>query len=107
MLKDGWRRFVAKAAALGVVASVGFTATGIGTAPPAHAGLLDPVTGLLGGTVSTTNDLLGGVVGILAPGWDDNATVAPTRMSQVAAAVGADRMWARGYDGSGVGVAVI
>jgi serine protease AprX len=70
------------------------------TTAPAHAGLL----GLVGGVVDTTLGLVGG---ILSPGWDDGATTAPVRMPTVAAAVGADDLWARGIDGRGVGVALI
>jgi serine protease AprX len=80
-------------------------ATGAGpAATPAQASLL-------GGVLTMTTGLVGGVVdtvgGILTPGWDDNATTAPTPMSMVADAVGADDLWARGYDGSGVGVALV
>ena len=69
-------------------------------APPANAGLLGVVGGVLDGT-------LGLVDGILNPGWDDRATTPPVRMSTVAAAIGADDLWARGIDGRGVGVALI
>lgn len=69
-------------------------------APPAHAGVL----GLVGGVVDGT---LGLVDGILAPGWDDGATTSAVRMPTVAAAIGADDLWARGIDGRGVGVALI
>jgi serine protease AprX len=69
-------------------------------APPANAGLLGLVGGVLDGT-------LGLVGGILTPGWDDDAKTPPVRMSTVAAAIGADDLWARGIDGRGVGVALI
>lgn len=79
----------------------------------ALAGLVTAATpapasaGLIGGLLGTTTDLLGGVVGILTPGWDDNATTPPTPMADVTAAVGANRLWASGIDGTGVGVALI
>jgi serine protease AprX len=74
--------------------------------PPAPAS-----ASLLGGLVGTTTTLVGSTVGtvfgILTPGWDDGATTPPTRMSDVTAAVGADKLWSRGIDGSGIGVALI
>ena len=68
----------------------------VATAPTANAGLLG---GLLG--------VVGSVVGVLTPGWDDGATTQPVSMATVAQAVGADQLWARGVDGTGVGVALI
>jgi serine protease AprX len=49
----------------------------------------------------------GVVGGVLNAGWDDGATNAPTPMSLVNDAVNADTMWRYGFDGAGVGVAVI
>jgi serine protease AprX len=80
------------------------------SAPPAQAGLLGgllgTVTGVVGGTVGvvttaldTTTGLLGGANWGYAPGV--------SRMPEVAAAVNADDMWAKGYTGKGVGVALI
>jgi serine protease AprX len=67
-----------------------------GSAGTAHAGLLGtltaPVTGLLE---------------VVTAGWDDGVTTAPVSMATVADAIGADDLWARGVDGSGVGVALI
>jgi len=84
--------------------AVAFAAVSVVSAPPASAGLLGSVTGVLTGTVDGT---LGLVSGILSPGWDEGAATPPVRMPTVAAAVGADDMWARGIDGRGVGVALI
>ena len=83
----------------------GLTATVLATsvaaqAPPAHAGLI-------GGLLGTTVGLVDGVLGILTPGWDDGATTPPVKMSVVNDAIGADDVWASGYDGSGVDIAVI
>lgn len=82
-------------AAVGALAVASMTA-----APPAQAGLLGTVGGLLDGT-------LGLVGSILSPGWDDGATTPPVRMSTVADAIGANDLWARGIDGRGVTVALI
>jgi serine protease AprX len=93
---DSWGRKARRAFA--VAALVG-TAT---TASAAPAG-----ASLLGGLLGTTTTLVGGVLGILTAGWDDGATTAPTPMSDVTAAVGATKAWSRGFDGTGVGVALI
>src|SRR6185295_18815544 len=60
-----------------------------------------------GGVVDTTTGLVGGLLGVVTSGWDDGVTTPPTPMSDVVKAVNADDVWARGYDGSGVGVALI
>ena len=75
--------------------------------PPAQA------SGLLGGLVSTVGTVLDttvtgvvGVVGALVPtGWlfDDSVTT----LADARAAVGADTLIGHGYDGSGVGVALL
>jgi serine protease AprX len=80
-------------------------------APPAQAGLLDPVTDPLLGTVESVtepvtgvvNDLTGGLLG--ATGWlyDDSQA----SMDHVRSVIGAGGMWSRGYTGQGVGVALI
>ena len=89
--------FVRKGAAVAALSAV--IAAGA-PAQPAHAGLL-------GGLLGTVTGVVGGVVGILSPGWDDNATTPPTPMSDVTAAMGANRLWNYGIDGSGIGVALI
>jgi serine protease AprX len=94
-MRLGWRT------GIGVVLSLALVT---GSAAPAGASLLG---GLVGGLIGTTTGLVGGVLGIVTAGWDDGATTAPTPMSDVVKAVGADRAWGRGYDGSGVTVAVI
>src|SRR3954447_12059440 len=105
--QHGWRSRVTK---LGAVLTVTAT-TAIGAAPPAHAsligGLLGTVTGTVTTVTSTTTGLVGGLLGVVTAGWDDGVTTAPTTMNQVAASIGADQMWNRGYTGSGVGVALI
>jgi serine protease AprX len=63
---------------------------------PAHAGLVAPVT-----TPVT------GLLDVVTAGWDQGVTTSPVSMATVADAIGADRLWARGVDGSGVGVALI
>ncbi|MBV8296468.1 MAG: S8 family serine peptidase [Acidimicrobiia bacterium] len=71
------------------------TATGVG-ATPASAGLLG---GLL---CPVTNTL-----GVTSSGWDDGVTTPPTTLAQAEHAIGAPQYYARGIDGSGVGVALI
>lgn len=83
-----------------LVASILFVG---GSAAPAGAGLLSPVTGLLSPVTGTVNGLLG----IVTAGWDDGATTPPVSMRTVADAIGADDLWARGVDGTGVGVALL
>jgi serine protease AprX len=70
---------------------------GAATAPPASAGLLG---NLLCPVVTT-------VGGVLSAGWDDGATNPPSTMTQVAQAIGASQLRARGVNGAGIGVAVI
>ncbi len=80
-------------------------------ATPAQAGLLGDLTGTVTGTltttVSATTDLLASTVdSLLGPtGWivDDGVT----DLDHVAAVIGADRMYSRGYTGRGVGVALV
>jgi serine protease AprX len=72
-------------------------------APPAQAGLLDGVLGVVGGVVTTLLDTTSGLLGGAKWGYAASAT----RMPEVAAAVNADDMWAKGYTGKGVGVALI
>ena len=106
-MQHGWRRSATKIAAIVTVTAT----TVIGAAPPAHASLLGGLVGTVTGTVTTvtgtTTGLVGGLLGVVTAGWDDGVTTAPTTMNQVAAAIGADQMWSRGYTGSGVGVALI
>ena len=85
-------------------------ATATATAVPAQAGLV-------GGVVDTTTSLVGGTVGVVSTALDTTSGLlggadwgyAPSvaRMPEVAAAVGADDMWARGWTGKGVGVALV
>lgn len=71
---------------------------------PARAAILSGTTDLL---EDTTTALVGGVVGIVLPGWDDGATTPPVSLATAGAAIGADQLHAKGVDGSGVGIAVI
>jgi serine protease AprX len=99
-----------RAAALALTLALGSSALG---AAPASAetgekslvgGLLGGTTGLVGGTVDSVGQIVGGVLGA---GWDEGATNAPTPMALVNDAINADSMWRSGFDGSGIGVAVI
>jgi len=74
------------------------------TASPAQAATSG---GLLEGLLGTTLGLVDGVLRVVTAGWDDGASTSPTTMGEVTAAVGAEAMWARGYDGSGIDVALI
>jgi serine protease AprX len=78
-----------------------------GTAAPAQAGLIGDLTGtVLSLTTTTTSLLTGTVASLLGPtGWIVEDGV--TDLDHVAAVVGADRMYARGYTGRGVGVALV
>jgi serine protease AprX len=93
-------------AAVALTTTLSMTMLG-GSAAPAQAGLLDGVLGTVTGTVGTVTTLVDGTLGsLLGPtGWivDDGVT----RMDHVAAVIGADRMYARGYTGKGVGVALV
>lgn len=82
------------------VAGIVLAGTVAAQAPPAQAGLI-------GGLLGTTVGLVNGVLTILTPGWDDGATTPPVGMALVNDVIGADDLWASGYDGSGVDVAVI
>jgi serine protease AprX len=91
----------------GVTASaVGLATLGIG-ATPAQAGLLGDLTGVLTGTVGAVTGLVTGTVAsLLGPtGWMYDETT--TEVDHVAAVIGADRLRARGYDGRGIGVALV
>ena len=82
------------------------------SAPPANAGLLGGLLGgvveVVDGTVDGLTGVVGGTVdGLFPASWDDGATTAPTRMPLVIDAINADDLWRRGYDGTGIGVAVI
>jgi serine protease AprX len=93
--------------AAGSVATVLSLALLGGSAAPAQAGLLDGLVSTLTGTVTATTTLVTGTLNsLLSPtGWivDDGET----RMDHVAAVIGADRLYARGYTGKGVGVALV
>jgi serine protease AprX len=93
------------------VAVLAATALSLGVstsaAAPAQADLLGSLLGTVTGVVTTTTTLLTDTVNsLLAPtGWIvENGT---TELDHVAAVVGADRMRGRGYDGRGVGVALV
>jgi serine protease AprX len=64
-------------------------------------------TGLLGGLLGGVTSLLGGVVNsLLGPtGWMYDDTETP--VDEVAAVIGADKLYARGITGRGVGVALV
>jgi serine protease AprX len=97
-----------RAAAVG-----GATLALIAGAAPAEAGFLDSLEPTVGSVltplVDTVNGIVGevnGIVGELVPtGWLYDGTV--TTMSDVRAAIGAESLWRRGYDGTGIGVALI
>src|SRR4051812_18737182 len=80
------------------------------TASPAQAGLLGGllgvVGGVVGGTVGIVTNLLDTTTGLLG-GADWGYAPTAARMPEIAGAVNADDMWARGYTGKGVGVALI
>ncbi|HEX7167604.1 MAG TPA: S8 family serine peptidase [Acidimicrobiales bacterium] len=80
------------------------TASLVATAPPASAGLLGSLLGTVTGTVTGVVD---STLGILTPGWDDNATTPPVHLSTVADAVGTNDLWPRGFTGKTIGVAVV
>jgi serine protease AprX len=101
------RRAAALACAVAVVAVPALAA-------PAQASLLDPLDPVLGPVVGTVVDpvvdpVLGtvdGIVGDVVPtGWLYDGSV--TSMAGVRTAIGADALWRRGYDGTGVGVALV
>ena len=78
-----------------------------GAAAPAQADLLGNLLGTVVGVVDTTTTLLTSTVnGLLSPtGWIVDEGV--TELDHVSAVIGADRLRGRGYNGSGVGVALI
>ena len=78
-----------------------------GAAAPAQAGLLGSLLGTVVGVVDTTTTLLVDTVnGLLSPtGWIVEDGV--TELDHVSTVIGADRLRNRGYDGRGVGVALI
>ncbi|MFP5326051.1 MAG: S8 family serine peptidase, partial [Acidimicrobiia bacterium] len=81
-------------------ATVALTAVVALQAPPAQAGLV-------GGVVDTTVGVVDGLVEVVTAGWDDGANTPPVPMSTVNEAINANSLWAAGYDGSGIDVAVI
>jgi serine protease AprX len=83
-----------------VVASAAALTTGIA---PAQAGLLGGLLGGVVGVVTTALDTTLGLVG--GADWGYAPSVA--RMPEVAKAVGADQLYARGVTGQGVGVALV
>ena len=82
-------------------------AMSLGAAAPAQAGLIGNLLGTVTGVVSSTTTLLTSTVNsLLRPtGWIVESGV--TELDHVAAVIGADRMRGRGYDGRGVGVALV
>jgi serine protease AprX len=92
----------------GSVAALGLAVLLPATAPlsPAQAGLLDPLEPLVGSLLSPVVRTVDGIVGGLVPtGWLYDGTA--TTMAEVRAAIKADRLWARGYTGRGIGVALV
>ncbi len=89
----------------GLGTSVLFLA-GLGAAP-AQAGLISDLTGAVSGTLASAPTVLSSsLTSLLGPtGWivDDGVT----DLDHVAAVIGADRMYGRGYTGKGVGVALV
>ncbi len=90
------------------LAGTGIAALVIGLLPAgaAHAGLGDPLEPIAGSLLTPVTDVVDGITGNLVPtGWiyDGSATT----LTEVRSAIGADRMWARGYTGQGVGVALV
>ncbi len=100
-------------------AALGVALAGLVLAPmttgaqAASADLLGSVTGTVTdttstvtGTVTTTTSTVEGILGPVTPtGWRYDSST--TTLGQVRAAIGADTMAARGYDGRGVGVALV
>ena len=78
-----------------LVAVLGTLAMASAVTTPVHAATLDPlpitVPGIIGQVVPT--------------GWLFDATA--TTLPQVRSAIGADALWARGYTGKGIGVAMV
>src|SRR3954470_18867745 len=96
-----------RTAGLVAVASLGLTA---GAAPPAQAGLLGGIGGLLrggvGNLVGVVSTALDTTTGLLT-GADWGYSAAETSMTSVNQTIGADKMATLGYTGKGVGVALI
>ncbi len=95
------KRFSRGAGATAALLTLGLAAS----AAPAQAGLLDVLTPVTGAVTATTSTVTG-LVGATTTGkwlFDDSVTT----MAEVRAAIGADYLWSRGYDGSGVGVALV
>ena len=89
-----------------LVAFATSTAVLVTSAVPAQAGLLGSVTGLLSGTVGVVSSALDTTLGLLGGAdWGYAPGVEP--LTEVNAAIGADRLWSRGITGSGVGVALV
>ena len=90
-----------------VAAAAALALTLAGPPTTAHAGLIDGLLGTVVGVVSGTTQLLSGTVAsLLGPtGWivEDGQT----DLDHVATVIGATSMYQRGYDGRGVGVALI
>ncbi len=81
-------------------------ALSVTAAAPAQAGLLGTTTTIVSGTVGVVSTALDTTTGLLG-GADWGYAPSVTRLPEVAAAVNADDMWAKGYTGKGVGVALI
>jgi serine protease AprX len=77
-----------------LVAVATLTAVAFGTTP-AQADLLDPAVEVVDGIIGEP----------VATGWRYDSSA--TTLREVRAAIGADAMWARGYTGEGVGVALV
>ncbi len=94
------------AAALGIAA---LAAAGL-PAAPASAGLLDPLAevagGVGGGILDPVVQTVDGIAGDLVPtGWLYDGTT--TSLREVRTAIKADALWAQGYTGGGIGVALV
>lgn len=78
----------------------------LGTLALATAATTPAYAATLPTQLDTTTDPITGIIGQAVPtGWlfDDSAT----SLEQVRSAIGADRMWSRGYTGKGIGVALV
>ena len=92
-MKVRGRQVWARRLAGGVAAAL--VAAPVAQPAPAEAGLLDPLL-----------DTVTGIIGTVVPtGWlfDDSATT----LAQARTAVGADALWAKGFRGSGIGIALV
>jgi serine protease AprX len=97
------RSWAARRAGAAFLTAAALTVSG---AAPAQAGLLGGLLGTVGGVVGVVTNLLDTTTGLLT-GADWGYAPGVTRMPEVAAVVNADDMWAKGYTGKGVGVALI